>query len=74
MKLSRIRFAFPWRIALMLGLLPCLPLLGFWAWFQWEVPPLQRYYLAAYWHSSETANQSQCSDSNPMAHGDGSGP
>ncbi len=57
MKLSRIRFAFPWRIALILALLPCLPLLGFWAWFQWEVPPLQRYYLAAYWHSSETANQ-----------------
>ena len=57
MKLSRIRFAFPWRIALIAALLPCLPLLGFWAWFQWEVPPLQRYYLAAYWHSSETANQ-----------------
>jgi hypothetical protein len=57
MKLSRIRFAFPWRIALILALLPCLPLLGFCAWFQWELPPLQRYYLAAYWHSSETANQ-----------------
>jgi hypothetical protein len=57
MKLSRIRFAFPWRIALILALLPCLPLLGFWPWFQWEVPPLQRYYLVAYWHSSETANQ-----------------
>jgi hypothetical protein len=57
MKLSRIRFAFPWRIALIVALLPCLPLLGFCAWFQWEVPPLQRYYLAAYWHSSEAANQ-----------------
>jgi len=57
MKLSRIWFAFPWRIALILALLPCLPLLGFWAWLRWEVPPLQRYYLAAYWHSSETANQ-----------------
>ncbi len=57
MKLARIWFAFPWRIALILALLPCLPLLGFWAWFQWELPPLQRYYLAAYWHSSETANQ-----------------
>jgi hypothetical protein len=57
MKLSRIRFAFPWRIALILALLPCLPLLGFWAWLHWEVPPLQRYYLVAYWHSSETANQ-----------------
>jgi hypothetical protein len=57
MKLSRIRFAFPWRIALILALLPCLPLLGFWAWLRWEVPPLQRYYLIAYWHSSEHANQ-----------------
>jgi hypothetical protein len=57
MKLSRIRFAFPWRIALILALVPCLPLLGCWAWLRWEVPPLQRYYLAAYWHSSETANQ-----------------
>ena len=57
MKLSRIRFAFPWRIALILALLLCLPLLGFWAWLRWEVPPLQRYYLIAYWHSSEHANQ-----------------
>jgi hypothetical protein len=57
MRLSRIRFAFPWRIALILALLPCLPLVGFWAWLRWEVPPLQRYYLIAYWHSSEHANQ-----------------
>ena len=57
MKLSRIRFAFPLRIALILALLPCLPLIGFWAWLHWEVPPLQRYYLVAYWHSSEPANQ-----------------
>ena len=57
MKLSRIWFPFPWRIALILALLPCLPLLGFWAWLRWEVPPLQRYYLVAYWHSSEHANQ-----------------
>jgi hypothetical protein len=40
MKLSRIRLAFPWRIALILAFLPCLPLFGFWAWFEWEVPPL----------------------------------
>ncbi|MBB5059916.1 hypothetical protein HDF16_004650 [Granulicella aggregans] len=57
MKLSRIRFAFPWRITLILVLLLCLPLLGFWAWLRWEVPPLKRYYLIAYWHSSEHANQ-----------------
>ena len=57
MKLSRNWFAFPWRIALILALLLCLPLLGFWTWLRWEVPPLQRYYLIAYWHSSEHANQ-----------------
>ena len=57
MKLSRIRFAFPWRIVLILALLLCLPSFGFWAWLRWEVPPLQRYYLIAYWHSSEHADQ-----------------
>jgi len=57
MKLSRIRFAFPWRIAMILTLVLCLPVLAFWAWFQWEVPPLQRYYFAAYWDSSEGAKQ-----------------
>jgi hypothetical protein len=57
MKLSRIRFAFPWRIAVILALVPFLPVLAFWAWFRWEVPPLQRYYLAAYWDSSEGAKQ-----------------
>jgi hypothetical protein len=57
MKLSRIRFAFPWRISVILALVPCLPILAFWAWFRWEVPPLQRYYFAAYWDSSEGAKQ-----------------
>jgi hypothetical protein len=57
MKLSRIRFAIPWRIVLILALLLCLPFVGFWAWLRWEVPPLQRYYLIAYWHSSEHADQ-----------------
>jgi hypothetical protein len=57
MKLSRIWDAFPWRMALILALVPCLPLLGFWAWFRWEVPPLQRYYLMDYWASSEGAKQ-----------------
>jgi hypothetical protein len=57
MTLWRIRHAIPWRIALILALVPCLPLLAFWGWFSWEVPPLQQYYLAAYWHSSEAAMQ-----------------
>jgi hypothetical protein len=57
MKLSRISGAFPWRMALILALVPGLPLLGFWAWFRWEVPPLQQYYLMDYWASSEGAKQ-----------------
>jgi hypothetical protein len=57
MRLSRIRYAFPWRTALVLALIPSLPLLSFWAWFQWELPPLQRYYLVSYWQSSKTADQ-----------------
>jgi hypothetical protein len=57
MKLSHIWGAFPWRIALILALVPCLPLLGCWAWFRWEVPPLQRYYFMDYWASSEGAKQ-----------------
>jgi hypothetical protein len=57
MKLSRIWGAFPWRMALILALIPCLPVLGFWAWFRWELPPLQQYYLVDYWASSEGAKQ-----------------
>jgi hypothetical protein len=57
MNLSRIRFAFPWRIAAILALVPCLPVLACWAWFRWEVPPLQRYYFTTYWDSSEGAKR-----------------
>jgi hypothetical protein len=57
MKLLRIRVPFPWRIAAILALVPCLPLLTSWAWIKWELPPLQRYYLAAYWDSSEGAKR-----------------
>lgn len=57
MKLLRIRGPFPWRMAVILALVPCLPLLTFWAWFRWELAPLQRYYLAAYWDSTEGAKQ-----------------
>jgi hypothetical protein len=57
MKLLRIRARFPWRFAAILALIPCLPLLTSWAWIKWELPPLQRYYLAAYWDSSESAKQ-----------------
>jgi len=57
MKLLHIRAPFPRRIAAILALVPCLPLLTFWGWIKWELPPLQRYYLAAYWDSSEGAKQ-----------------
>jgi hypothetical protein len=57
MTMSRVRHAIPWRIALLLALVLCLPLLAFWGWYRWEVPPLQRYYLAAYWHSSVAAKE-----------------
>jgi hypothetical protein len=57
MRLLRIRAPFPWRIAAILALVPCLPMLTSWAWIKWELPPLQRYYLAAYWDSSEGAKR-----------------
>lgn len=57
MKPSRIRGAFPWWTAALLALIPCLPLLTLWAWFRWELEPIQRYYLIDYWSSTERANQ-----------------
>jgi hypothetical protein len=57
MQLSRFRALFPWRIALLLGLLPAIPLLIVGAWFRWELRPLERYYLRVYWDSSEGAKQ-----------------
>jgi hypothetical protein len=57
MRLARSRQAFPWRITLVLAVALCLPALTSWAWFNWELPPLQRYYLRAYWDSSETATE-----------------
>ena len=53
MKLPRLRGAFPWRIALLIALVLGIPVLIFGTWFRWELPPLQRYYLRAYWDSSE---------------------
>ena len=52
MKLLRIRGTFPWPIVGVLALVLCL-LLSFWAWFRWELQPLQRRYLIDYWVSSE---------------------
>ncbi len=55
MQWLRFRAVFPWRIALLLTLLPTIPLLIFGVWFRWELQPLERYYLRAYWESSEGA-------------------
>jgi hypothetical protein len=57
MQWLRFRAVFPGRIALLLALLPTIPLLIFGAWLRWELQPLERYYLPAYWESSEGAKQ-----------------
>jgi hypothetical protein len=57
MQWLRFRAVFPWRIALLLALLPTIPLLIFGVWFRWELQPLERNYLPAYWESSEGAKQ-----------------
>ena len=59
MKIGRIAEAFPWRTGLILTAALCLSALASWAWFSWELPPLQRYYLRAYWDSSRTADDPQ---------------
>ncbi len=57
MIVRRLRHALPWRTALILAMALCLPSLTSWAWFEWELPPLQRYYLRAYWESSERTSE-----------------
>jgi hypothetical protein len=47
-----LRRAFPWRTGLLMCSIPVLGLAAFLAWFKWELPPLQRYYLMIYWDSS----------------------
>jgi hypothetical protein len=50
-----LRRAFPWRTGLLMCSIPALALAAFLAWFRWELPPLQRYYLVTYWDSSKHA-------------------
>jgi hypothetical protein len=50
-----LRRAFPWRTGLLMCSIPALALAAFLAWFQWELPPLERYYLMTYWDSSNHA-------------------
>jgi hypothetical protein len=48
-----LRRAFPWRTGLLMCSIPALALAAFVAWFRWELPPLERYYLMTYWESSK---------------------
>jgi hypothetical protein len=57
MKPPRIWGRFPWRMVMILALALSLPLLAFWAWLAWELPPLERFYLRAYWDSSKHASE-----------------
>ena len=59
MKLRRIVRSFPWRTTLIVALALGLSAFSSWAWFTWELPPLQRYYLRAYWASSTDENNSE---------------
>ena len=55
MRWLRIASAFPrWTTALLAGFI-ALQYLCWWAWFAWELRPLERYYLVVYFHSAEDA-------------------
>jgi hypothetical protein len=57
MQWLRLRTVFPWRIALLMSMVPAMALAMFMGWFKWGLQPLERYYLMAYWESSEGAKQ-----------------
>lgn len=42
---------------LLVGSIPALVSAVFLVWFRWELPPLQAYYLATYWESSQSAQK-----------------
>ncbi len=52
MQWASLRRAFPWRTGLLMCSLPTMALALFFAWVRWELPPLEGYYLTAYWESS----------------------
>jgi hypothetical protein len=74
MKLSRIRFAFPWRIALILALLPCLPIARLLGMVSVGTSATSAVLSGGILAQFRDCKSTSCSDSNPMAHGDGSGP
>jgi hypothetical protein len=47
MQWSALRRAFPWRTGLLMCSIPALALAAPLAWFRWELPPLEGYYLMA---------------------------
>jgi hypothetical protein len=55
MQWAGLRGAFPWRTGLLMCSFPAMALALFIAWFRWELPPLESYYLMTYWESSKTA-------------------
>jgi hypothetical protein len=54
-RLQRIRRVFPWRTAVLLGMLLSMPALAFSAWLVWAIEPLQSYYLIDYWQCSKVS-------------------
>jgi hypothetical protein len=57
MQWAGIRRAFPWRTGLLMCSIPALALAAFLAWFRWVLPPLEGYYLTAYWESSKSTER-----------------
>ena len=57
MQWPNLRRAFPWRTGLLMCSIPTLALAALLAWFRWELPPLEGYYLMAYWESSSSAER-----------------
>jgi len=57
MQWAGLRRAFPWRIGLLMCSIPALALAALLAWFRWELPPLEGYYLMAYWESSKSTER-----------------
>lgn len=57
MQWPALRRAFPWRIGLLMCSIPTLALAALLAWFRWELPSLEGYYLMAYWESSKSAER-----------------
>lgn len=58
MQRTGFRRRFPWNTALLFGSVPAFAFLIFFAWFRWELPPLQAYYLASYWECSRHPSSS----------------